>query len=41
MFRPYFKAIFRPILREVECTIDNALNLQDLVLKEMVKITLI
>ena len=34
MFRPNCRAIFRLIFEQVECTIDNALNLQDLVLQE-------
>jgi len=32
-------AIFRLIFRQVEFTIDNALNLRDLVLQELVKIS--
>ena len=31
MFRPNCRAIFRLIVRQVECTVDNALNLRDLV----------
>jgi hypothetical protein len=38
MFRPTFRAIFRLIFEKVECTIDNAFNLRDLVLQELVKI---
>jgi len=38
MFRPNFRAIFRLIFEQVECTIDNAFNLRDLVLRELVKI---
>ena len=38
MFRPNFRAIFRLIFEQVECTIDNAFSLRDLVLKGFVKI---
>jgi len=38
MFRPNCRAIFRVIFEKVECTIDNAFNLRDLVLQELVKI---
>ena len=41
MFRPNFRAIFRLIFEQVECTIDNAFNLRDLVLQELVKIVVI
>jgi len=34
MFRPYCTTIFRLIFEQVECTIDNAFNLRDLVLQE-------
>jgi len=37
MFRPNCRAIFGPVFEKVECMIDNALNLQDLVLQELVK----
>jgi len=37
MFRPNFTAIFRLILEHVKCTVDNAFNLRDLVLQELVK----
>jgi len=37
MFRPNCRAIFRLIFEEVECTIDNALNLRDIILQELVK----
>ena len=38
MFRPNCRAIFRLIEFEyVECTTDNAFNLRDLVLQELVK----
>jgi len=37
MFRPNCRAIFRLIFEQVECTIDNAFDLRDLVLKELVK----
>jgi len=36
MFRPNCRAIFRLIFEQVECTIDNAFNLRDLVLQELV-----
>jgi len=38
MFWPNCRAIFRLIFEQVECTIDNAFNLQDLILQELVKI---
>jgi hypothetical protein len=41
MFWPNCRAIFRLILEQVVCTIDNALSLGDLVLKEFVKITVV
>jgi len=41
MFQPYCKAIFRLIFEQVECTNDNAWNLQDLVLQELVKIPVV
>ena len=41
MFRPNCSAIFRLIFEKVECTIDNAFNLQDLVLQELVKIIVV
>jgi len=37
MFRPNCMAIFRLIFEQVKCTIDNAFNLRDLVLQELVK----
>jgi len=37
MFWPNCRAILRLIFRQVESTIDNAFNLQDLVLQELVK----
>jgi len=41
MFRPKCKAIFRLIFEQVECTIDNAFNLRDLAVQEMVKIIVV
>jgi hypothetical protein len=41
MFRPICRTIFRLIFEEVDCTIDNAFNLRDLVLQELVKIILV
>jgi len=41
MFRPNFRAIFRLIFEQVECTVDNAFNLRDLVLQELVKIIVV
>jgi hypothetical protein len=41
MFRPNFRAIFKLIFEQVECTIDNATNLRDLVLQELVKIIVV
>jgi len=38
MFWPNCRAIFRMIFEQVECTIDNAFNLRDLVLQELFKI---
>ena len=38
MFRPSCRAIFRLVFEQVECTIDNAFSLLDLVLQELVKI---
>jgi hypothetical protein len=38
MFRPNCRAIFKLIFRQVECTIDNAFNLRELVLQKLVKI---
>ena len=38
MFWPNCRAIFRLIFEQVECTIENAFNLQDLTLQELVKI---
>ena len=38
MFRPNFRANFRLIFEWAECAIDNAFNLRDLVLQELVKI---
>jgi len=36
MFRPNCRAIFRLIFEQVECTIDKASNLRDLILQELV-----
>jgi hypothetical protein len=41
MFRPNYSAIFRLIFEQVECTIDNAFNLRDLLLKEFVEIIVV
>jgi len=41
MFRPNCRAIFRLIFEQLECTIDNAFNLRDLVLQELVKIIVV
>jgi len=41
MFRPNCRAIFRLIFEQVDCTIDNAFNLRDLVLQELVKIIVV
>jgi hypothetical protein len=41
MFWPNFRAIFRLIFEQVECTIDNAFNLRDLILQELVKIIVV
>jgi len=41
MFRRNCRAIFRLIFEQVECTIDNAFNLRDLVLQELVKIIVV
>jgi len=38
MFFPNCRVIFRLIFEQVECTTDNAANLQDFVLQELVKI---
>jgi hypothetical protein len=37
MFWTNCRAIFRLICRQVECTVDNAFNLRDLILQELVK----
>ena len=41
MFQPSSWAIFRLIFEEVECTMDNVLNLRGLVLQELVKIIVV
>jgi hypothetical protein len=41
MFQPNCRAIFSLIFEMVECTIDNAFNLWDLVLQELVKIIVV
>jgi hypothetical protein len=41
MFRPNCRAIFWLIFEQVECTIDNAFNLQALMLQELVKIIVV
>jgi len=38
MFRPNCRAIFRLIFEQMECTIDNAFNLGDIILQEWVEI---
>ena len=38
MFGPNCRAFFRLIFEELECTIDIAFNLRDLVLQELVKV---
>jgi len=38
MFRPNCRAIFRLIFEQVECTIDNAFNLRDLIRSRITKI---
>jgi len=39
MFRPNCRAILRLIFEQVEYTVDNVFKLRDLVLEELVKIT--
>jgi len=41
MFRPNFRAIFRLIVEQVECTVDNASYLRDLVFQELVKLIVV
>jgi len=41
MFRPNCRAIVRLIFGQVECTVDNAFNLRDLVFQELVKIIVV
>jgi len=41
MFRPNCRAIFMLIFEQLECTIDNALNLRDLVVQELIKIIVV
>ena len=41
MFRPNCRAIFRLIFEEVECKMDNALNLRDLIFQELIKIIVV
>jgi len=41
MFQPNCRAIFRLTFRQMECTTDNAFNLQDLILQELVKIIML
>jgi len=41
MFRPNSRTIIRLIFDYVDCTIDNAFNLRDLVLQQLVKITVV
>jgi hypothetical protein len=40
-FSPICRAILRLIFEQVECTIDTAFNLRDLVLQELVKIIVV
>ena len=41
MFRSNCRAIFRLIFKQVECTIDKAFNLRDLILQELVNTILV
>ena len=41
MFRPNYRAIFRLNFEEVEFTVDNAFNLRDLLLQNLVKIIVV
>jgi len=41
MIQPNCRAVFRLIFEQVECTIKNAFNLQDLVFQELVKIIVV
>jgi hypothetical protein len=41
MIRPKSRANFRLIFEQVECTIDNAFNLRDIVLQDLVKIIVV
>jgi len=41
MFWPNCRAIVKLIFEQVECTIDNAFTLRDLVLQELVKMTML
>jgi hypothetical protein len=41
MLRPKCRAIFSLIFELLECTIDNAFNLRDLILVELVKIIVV
>jgi len=41
MFLPNCRTIFRLIFEQVECTIDNAFSLRDLVLQELGKIIVV
>jgi hypothetical protein len=41
MFRYNCRAIFRQIFEKVKFTIDNALNLRDLILQELVKVIVV
>ena len=41
MFRPNCRAIFRLIFEQVECAVNNAFNLRDLVLQGLVKIVVL
>jgi len=41
VFRPNCRAVFRLIFEQAEFTIDNAFNLRDLILQELVKIIVV
>jgi len=41
MFRPICRAIFRLIFEQVECAVDNAFSLRDLVLQGLAKIIVV
>jgi len=41
MFQPNCRAKFRLLFEQVECTTDNAFNLRDIALQELVKIIVV